>query len=241
VTGVKKPLKRYSENIKNFPPYFNLMSLVSEVFAKNFAKDKKVDWQRVVQLLASYNWETQVFDVRAKLSGLEDLEEKTLEAFLEFLKELREPYLSMNKSLVFSLLGTEAEVDKRIKEEIEKKVKIKPFLIETLKKFASELVGKIDYIEPIIFLRGSASPNSPKIFWYYEDKKEKIFISDVDLEFVLPYFEIEILDYMKWEAYKFSLREKIPVNVHFTKISDLDDGIFKYGYPIFIPYRFGRK
>jgi hypothetical protein len=217
------------------------MSLVGEVFAKEFAREKKIDWRRVMQLLASYNWDTEIFDVRLKLSGLENLKEEILKAFIKFLMNLKESYLFVNKSILFSFLGDKSEIEKRIKSEIEKKVKIQNILIENSKKFTSELVRKIYVLEPMVFLRGSASPKSSKIFWYYEDEKEKIFISDIDLEIVLPDFDKKLLNYFNSEAYKFSLKEKVPINVYLTRVSELGNDVFSYGYPVFIPYNFYQR
>jgi len=214
------------------------MSLVGEIFAKEYVENKKIDWRRVVQLSASYNWENGNFDVRLQLSELEDLKEEILKEFLKFFRNLKEPYLPFGKSPLFYFQGSEEEIWSRIKREIEKKKKIQPLIIETAKKFTNELVRKLYILGPMVFITGSASPRSNKIFWYYEDKNENIYISDVDVEILFPYYEKEILDSVKKEAYNFSLNEKIPINVHLTPVQDADKKIFRYGYPIFIPNEF---
>jgi hypothetical protein len=211
------------------------MSLLGEIFAKEFAKEK-MDWRRVMQVLASYNWKNGNFDVRLELSGLKGYEEKILYDFFEFLLNSKKPYYETDKSKVFAWVGDEKEIGERIKTELEKKKKIQPFLIKTAERFANKLEREFYMLDPIVFLRGSASPKSPKIFWYYESKDETIFISDIDLEFILPY-DKEILEYVKNEAYRFSLTNKIPINVYFSELSSMDEGIFNYGYPLLIPYR----
>jgi uncharacterized protein YuzE len=213
------------------------MSLLGEIFAKEFAKDKGIDWRRVMQVLASYNWENGNFDVRLKLSGLEDMKEKILYGFFEFLLNSKNTYYETDKSKVFAWVGDEKEIGERIKTELEKKRKIQPVLIKNAEKFTNELIRELCVLDPIVFLRGSASPNCPKIFWYYKLKDEIIFISDIDLEFVLHYFDEEILKYVKNKAYRLSLTNKIPINVHFSELSSMDEGIFNYGYPLLIPYR----
>jgi hypothetical protein len=52
------------------------MSLVVEIVAKKVGEKEKLDWRRIVQLLASYKGSTP--DVRRDLSGLKNLEEKIL-------------------------------------------------------------------------------------------------------------------------------------------------------------------
>jgi len=88
----------------------------------------------------------------------------------------------------------------------------------------------------MIFLRGSASPKSPKLFIYYDDENgKKIFVSDVDLDVLLPcYPDREIKEYVKREARKFSLERKIPIDAFITRIPSIDEGLFKYGYPLLV-------
>jgi hypothetical protein len=57
------------------------------------------------------------------------------------------------------------------------------------------------------------------------------------VEIVLPYIPIEIKKYIKEEAFKFSLKTKIPINTYVTDFSSIDEGLFKYGYPLFVPYK----
>jgi hypothetical protein len=215
------------------------MSFVGEIFSQQFAERENVSWENVMQALASYKHLTP--DVRLELSGLKHLGEKILHEFVEFMMNFKPEfeiiYTSNNGLKIFGLVGREEEIVKRIKNEDKKKKEITPFLIKNVKEFADELVKKLYIFEPMIFLRGSASPKSNNLFIYYEKNGQKIFISDVDLEIVLPYVSIEIKKYIKEEAFKFSLKTKIPINTYVTDFSSIDEGLFKYGYPLFVPYK----
>ncbi|MEM5836608.1 MAG: hypothetical protein QW058_02570, partial [Candidatus Aenigmatarchaeota archaeon] len=63
------------------------MSFVIEIFAREYGKEKRVDYRRVVQALASYNWGNGKCDVRLKLSGLENQIDDILPAYKNFLKD----------------------------------------------------------------------------------------------------------------------------------------------------------
>jgi hypothetical protein len=210
------------------------MSLVAEIIAKHLGEKEKLDWRRIVQLLASYGGSTS--DVRRDLSGLKEWEGKILREYVSCLEKLESGY---GKKLdIFDLIGNEKEVAERTKIEIERKRKILPFLVKNAGEFANRIGKNLYILTPMIFLRGSASPRSPKLFIYYEGGSgEKIFVSDVDLNVLLPcYPDREIKEYVKKEACKFSLEREIPIDVFIAPISSVDEGLFKYGYPLFIPY-----
>lgn len=212
------------------------MSLVGELFAKEFGEKEGVCWQRVMQVLASYNWKNGKFDVRLYLSGLKGMELKILSEYLKFLPKLRVVYNKHNYK-IYDLVTNSLDAYKRMEKEKERKKKILPFIIKRAKEFSKELVRNIGLLEPMIFLRGSASPRSKKIFWYY-DSPELIFVSDVDLEIIVPEVNTEIIHYSRNEAYNFSVKSKIPINVYFKRFSNLDEGLVKYGYPLSLPYKF---
>ena len=217
------------------------MSLVGELFAKDYAKERNLDWQRVMQVLASYNWENRTYDVRLELSGLKGLEEDIIYNFLTFMATeinhlTRKNYYDFEKK-IFSFLGSPKEIVKRIEIEEKKKEKILPTLVNNAKEFAVKLGKELYMLEPMIFLRGSASPKSRKIFWYYEKNQERIFVSDIDIEVVICDFNNDVFNYARKEAYEFSLKNKIPINIHFMTFSNMDKGLFDYAYPLFIPYK----
>jgi hypothetical protein len=216
------------------------MSLLGEIFSKQFAEKENVDWENVMQALASYKHFSP--DVRLKLSGLKNLGRKILDEFVEFKINFKSKFrivdINYNDGLkIFSLVGSEEEIANRIKDEIERKRKIFPFLFKNAKEFTSRLIKNLYMLEPIILLRGSASPKSNNLFIYYEKGGKKIFASDVDLEIFLPYVPDEIKKYIKEEVYDFSLKTKIPINTHITNFSLIDEGSFKYSYPLFVPYK----
>ena len=208
------------------------MSLVAEIIAKELGEKENLDWRRIMQLLASHKGSS---DVRRDLSGLGNLEEKILRECVSSLEKLEKDY---NKKLgIFDLIGDKEEIEERMKIESERKRKILPFLHENAREFANRIAENLYVLTPMIFLRGSASPRSPKLFIYYDENGKKIFVSDVDLYIILPcYPEREIKEYVKREAYKFSLEREIPIDVFITTISSIDKGLFKYGYPLLIPY-----
>jgi hypothetical protein len=211
---------------------------VGEIFAKKFAKNFGVNWQRVMQVLASYNFESNTFDVRLELSGLKNLKEKILFDFLNFVSQPGKTYRDAYNP--FALLGTQREIDDRIRIEMKKKSEVKSLIISEAKKFSTELAKNFHELEPMIFLRGSASPRSRKIFLYYDDE-EKIFVSDIDIQILLPYITSELINYSIRKAYDFSLKNRIPINVYCSHLSQIGDGLIKYGYPLFIPYEFNKN
>jgi len=218
------------------------MSLVGEIFAKEFAEKENVDWKNVMQALASYKHLTP--DVRLELSGLKIFGGKILDEFIKFTRNFHPKYKIIYTNYndkIFGLVGSEEEVTNRIKTEFEKKVKIFPSLVKIAKEFVGRLFEKfyaLDLLEPVILLRGSASPKSNNLFIYYEKDGEKIFISDVDLEIILSCTSYEIKKYIKKEAYDFSLKTRVPINTHVTNFSSVDKGSFKYSYPLIFPAEF---
>jgi hypothetical protein len=218
--------------------WFN-MSLLGEIFAKKFAEKENVDWENVMQALASYKHFSP--DVRLEISGLKNLGRKILDEFLKFKINFKPKFIvdtNYNDGLkIFSLVGSEEEIVNRIKYEIERKREIFPFLLKNAKEFTSRLIRNLYMFEPMILLRGSASPKSNNLFIYYEKSGKKIFVSDADLEIFFPYVPDEIKKYIKEEAYDFSLKTKIPINTHITNFSLIDKGSFKYSYPLFVPYK----
>jgi len=214
------------------------MSFVIEIFAREYGKEKRVDYRRVVQALASYNWGNGKCDVRLKLSGLENQIDDILPAYKNFLKDFLKE-LDYNLGFIahkfhFNLVGNSEEVLRRIKYEIDKKMKILPYLIRQSREFAKK-VEKETCLDQIVVLTGSASPKINKLFIYY-DTNEKIFVSDVDLRFYLPYVDEDIIKFVNHLAYEFSLKTKIPINSWVENLYKIPDEVLKFGIPIYISY-----
>jgi len=165
------------------------MSLLGEIFAKKFAEKENVDWENVMQALASYKHFSP--DVRLEISGLKNLGRKILDEFLKFKINFKPKFIvdtNYNDGLkIFSLVGSEEEIVNRIKYEIERKREIFPFLLKNAKEFTSKLIKNLYMLEPMILLRGSASLKSNNLFIYYEKGGKKIFASDVDVEMIFSF------------------------------------------------------
>jgi hypothetical protein len=207
------------------------MSFVAEVIAKDIGKREGIDWRRIVQLLASYKNFSP--DVRRELSGLKDIEMKILDESFNLLIKLEEIY--KRKLSFFDLVGSKEEIEERIKNEIKRKREIFPYLLENVRRFINELDRNLFIFSLMIFLRGSASPRSPKLFIYYEENGEKIFVSDIDIDIIFPFYPgREIEEYIKRKAYRFSLETGIPINPCVKDISSIDRGLFRYGYLVLL-------
>jgi hypothetical protein len=209
------------------------MSFVAEIIAKYIGEEEGIDWRRIVQLIASFK-NFPYDDVRVELSGLRDIKEKIFYESLKYLIELRKVYKIENLGY-FDLVGSEEEKEERRKKEIIRKRKIFPYLLRNAQDFVKMLIEDLYTIPLMAILRGSASIRSPKLFIYYEENKKIIFISDVDIYIILPFYpEREVREYVKRKAYEFSLKTEIPINPYVTHISSIDNSFIKYGYPLLI-------
>ncbi len=211
------------------------MSLVGELFAKEFGKKIGKDWRRIMQVLASYNQKSDTFDSRLKISGLNEFKDEIMREFLNFYLELKNKtrICFLNKKYPpFGLVGDEKRIIERIEKEKKRKFRILPYILEKVNEFLNSLPDNFYKLNPLIFLRGSASPrNEEKIFWYYTHKNEKIFISDIDIHILLPYAFREIRNWLKLKARRFSISNKIPINPYVTHYSK-DKSISKLWYPL---------
>lgn len=211
------------------------MSLVGELFAKEFGEKIGKDWRRIMQVLASYNQKNKTFDCRLEISGLVKEKDKIIRAFYNFCFDLerktRIKFVNRKKYPPFGLVGKGKEIEKRIERERRKKFKILPYVLKKVDEFLDSLPDFFYELNPLIFLRGSASPRTKKIFWYYVDKGKIYFLSDIDLQVVLPYGLEKIAQWLKLKARKFSVSNEIPINPFVTHYS-AENYISELFYPL---------
>lgn len=211
------------------------MSFLIEVFAKEWSEKIGVDYRRIAQGLASWDFRSG-YDVRLELSGLEDIIPRILPEYEKFLVSCfsENNYKFEAHKLHFTPVGSEDEILKRIEIEMAKKREIVPYLIEESREFSREVEKEIQ-LDIMCFLRGSGSPKTNKIFLYYKNGDDIIFVSDVDLTFLLPYVDRDIINLVKELSYEFSLKNRIPINPWLEEFNGIDN-IFNKSVPVYISY-----
>ncbi len=216
-----------------------------EAFAEEFAEESGYSPLSIMLVVAGYNPKGDRFSLRAELSGIPSHEwERILVEFESRKMEIKARFpvsVKFNEKITF-LANSMEEVERRYEEEMKRKQEIFPLVKRVSEDFVERVVKSSPHFcehLQLAFLRGSASPRSPKPFFYYLDANGNYTaISDVDvtLVFDLPTRLVlrAFFPTIKRIARDVSFASGMEINPWVSSLDRFDNAIFRFGYPIYV-------